>query len=158
MLDLSYCGTISSEGILKLLPHCGVLEELILSGISTVNDDFIHQMCRACRTIQKITVQKCIFLTDAAICSLADYLWIEYLDISGCSRISDEGMEILAMSCTGIQEIRAQKLPKLTSHSLHALERNCRDLRKLDLVGCIKISKEDINTITRHRKLLQVYH
>lgn len=155
-LDLSYCGTLSAEGILKLLPHCGVLEEINLSGISTVNDDFIHSMCKYCRTIQRLTLQKCIFLTDVGLCSMADFLWVEYLDVSGCLRISDEGIEILSMACSGIQELHVRRLPKLTVHALQALERNCRDLRRLDIKDCALIKSEDIKIISHSRKLLQI--
>lgn len=82
ILDVSYCSGITASGILDLLPLCGVLEELRVSGLVSVNDAFALSLCRVCKTVQRLIAQKCVFLTDAALCCLAEYLWIEELDVS----------------------------------------------------------------------------
>ncbi len=139
-LDLSYCPHISSSGVMKMLPFCGCLEELNVSGMITVNDLFIQQLCTSCRTIQRLIMQRCVLITDAALCSMADHLWIEKLDISGCGRISDDGIEVLTASCNGMLELSLRRLSRLTSRSIYAMIRNCLCLEKIDIQDCSGIS------------------
>ena len=88
---------VTSNGLLKLLPFCGCLEELDLSGLaSVVRDPFLKSVARAAKTLQRLKLAKCVFLTDKGICFLVEYLWIELLDISGCHRITDSAIEVLA--------------------------------------------------------------
>ena len=82
ILDVSYCSGITASGILDLLPLCGVLEELRVSGLVSVNDAFALSLCRVCKTVQRLIAQKCVFLTDAALCCLAEHMWVEELDVS----------------------------------------------------------------------------
>jgi F-box and leucine-rich repeat protein 2/20 len=135
-LDLSYCASIAPSSILDLLVECACLEELFLEGLIGINDDFVHQMCVACRTITKLSLQRCQAITDASLCSIADFLWIELLDISHCTKISDLAVETLTLVCNAIQELRLRRCNKLTSHALFAIVRNCADLRELDIRDC----------------------
>ena len=97
LLNISYCTGLTSKGILMFLPHCCCLEELNLSGLaSTVTDSFIQQLSFCCRTLQKLILQKCFLITDASLCSMADNLWLELLDISGCHKCTDAGVEVLS--------------------------------------------------------------
>lgn len=96
-LDLSYCPLLTLGPLLDLLTACACLEDLSLDGIMEVNDDFVHQMCLACRTITKLSLQRCQQITDAALCSIADYMWMERVDITQCSRVTDAGIEAFSM-------------------------------------------------------------
>lgn len=132
-LDLSYCSSVATSSILDMLAECACLEELFLEGIVGVNDDFVHQMCISCRTITKLCLQRCQSITDASLCSIADFLWMEMLDISHCTKISDPAVETLSLVCNAIQDLKLRRCNKLTSQSLLALVRNCRGLREVDI-------------------------
>jgi hypothetical protein len=86
-LDISFCPHINGRSILNILEYCKALDHLDVSGICNVNDDFVHQLCLKRPSIQKLSVQRCVLLTDLALCSLADYLWIEELNINGCNKV-----------------------------------------------------------------------
>jgi hypothetical protein len=155
-IDLAYCTAISQAGILRLLPRCGILEELFLNGISSINDDFIHQVCMFVPTLQKLHVQRCVLLTDASLCSLADYLWIETLDITGCYKITDDGIEVFSSVCTGIIKLLAKKVTKLTSRSMNCITRNCPVIRHLDIRDCPDIKEESIKDLQFKQPLCKI--
>ena len=56
VLDLTSCRSMSLNGILKFLPECGVLEDLNLSALPGVDDEFIHRLCLAVPTILKLAI------------------------------------------------------------------------------------------------------
>jgi hypothetical protein len=55
-------------------------------------------------------LQKCLLLTDAALCSLADNLWLEQLDVTGCHKMTDAGFEVLSEACSGLRVVVARKV------------------------------------------------
>lgn len=149
VLDLSYCAQISTAGLLKLLPACGILEEVNFSGITAVDNDFIYQLCLVCPTIQRLALQKCIMLTDVALCSIADYLWVEVLDISSCNRITDDGIDVLSAVCSGIHEMVLSNITKLSNRTMYSLSLNCKSLRLLNITNCGLITEDAVSEMRR---------
>ena len=149
VLDLAYCSAVSSEGILDLLSACGCLEDLSLDGILCVTDEVMQQVCVVCRTITKLSLQRCHALTDATMCSIVDYLWVERLDVSHCTRLTDAGVEVLALGCPAIQVLLVRRCTKITRNALFALVRSCRDLRELDLRDCPLLGDDDVSDMKR---------
>lgn len=147
VLDLSHCSGVNAEGILKVLPLCGVLEELRVSGIVSINDAFVKDMCLKCKTIQRVVMQKCVFLSDAALCYMADYMWLEQIDISGCHRITDDGIEVLTVACNGLFRIFAQRVNKITNRAINAITRNCRAIQYLDVRDCPMVTDQSIDEL-----------
>lgn len=145
-LSLAYSTAITSAGILAFLPHCACLESLDLSGLaSIVTDSFVQKMSKACPTLQNLTLQKCLLLTDATLCSLADNLWLEQLDMTGCGKVTDGGVEVLVEACIGLRVLVLRKAKKLTNRSVFAIMRNCSGIRKIDVQECPLILKECID-------------
>lgn len=147
VLDISNCALLTADTVLEMLPLCGVLEDLRLAGMPGVTDDFVHQMCLKCSTVQRINLTKCIFITDASLCSMADYLWLEGLDISGCRRISDEGMEVLAVACNGLIDLGLKGVHRITSRTVNALARCLRNMQSLDLRDCHLVHESAVTTL-----------
>ena len=114
VLNLSYCSNVSTGSMLNLLAGRGCLEELFLEGLIGVNDDFIHQLCISCWTITKLSLQRCQMVTDASLCSIADFLLIEKLDISYCTKITDPAIETISLVCNAIRILNLRRLHKIT--------------------------------------------
>ena len=123
-LNLASCLKFSSAGLIFLFQKCGVLEDLDLSGVTCVSDALIHDLCELCPTIQKLRLRRCIYISDLALCSIASSLWLEYLDISHCSKITNTGIEVLSMACNGLLTLIASRVRKLTNKSINLLLRN----------------------------------
>lgn len=156
-LDLSFCSGLTATGMLTAIPKCGCLEEVNLNGMYTVDDAVVHSICKLCPTLLKLHLQRCSFITDAALCSLADYLWLEMLDISYCTKLTDDGIEILSVACTGITKLYMRRVTKLTSRTVHALSRNSSMLADLDVRECPLIL-EDPQCLKDIQHQLQYVH
>lgn len=155
-LDVSFCQRITSSGILFLIAKCPNLECLNVSGIPTINDEFIRELCKVCTTIVKLTVQRCMLLSDVALCCIASSLWIELLDLSYCSKITDEGLQVLFGACNGIECLRLKKLSKLTSKSLDCIHDHLKLLKLLDVSETQSLSGPSLKALSqRGVKIIQ---
>ncbi len=144
VLDISFSTGFTTEAVLEALSHCGVIEDLRVSGLYSVDDAFLQMMCLKANTIQKLSLAKCGQITDAGLCSLADYLWVEKLDITGCRKVTDEGIELIAVICNGIIDLNVNGCSKVTARSINAIRRNCINLQVLDIRGCNLIKEQSI--------------
>ncbi|CAE7792147.1 FBXL2 [Symbiodinium microadriaticum] len=139
-LVLSSCINLTANGLATLFERCGVLENLDLSGITAVTDSLIADLCRACPTVQRLALRRCVAITDTAICTMASELWLEHLDISYCSKLTDCAIEVLSMACNGLVSLTAVRVRRLTNKAINMLLRNCRLLKKVDLRECESIN------------------
>lgn len=145
-LDLSYCTLLTARGLQSLLCKCQSLHELNLSGlVNTVDDQCVRMIGHSCSTIQTLRLRQCLQLTDLAVCHIAEALWIEDLDLSGCHRISDRGVEVLAEAFSGLQCLQINKLKNVTTQAIRFLQQSCRALRRLDCEECPLVSFQDID-------------
>jgi len=155
-IDLSQCKGFTPAAVQEFLAQCPVMETIDLSGIVGLSDNHFHELCKACASVQHITLRRCILLTDNAMCSIADYLWLESLDISYCTRISDEGIEILTVACTGLLSLTMRRLSKLTAIAVNAVSRNCKVIKSLDIRECPLISEESVKELRRQHKFINI--
>lgn len=141
-LVLANCSGFSGQGITTFVSHTSSLHTLDLSGLSTVvNDAFIRQLGQNCHTIQFLRLQKCILLSDAALCSMVECLWLEELDLTGCHRITDAGVEVFTEGCNGVVKLVLQRLHKLSDRTVRAIRRNCTSIQQLNMKECHLISE-----------------
>lgn len=138
-LNIAYCSNLTAYGLMRMFPLCGVLEKLDVSGLTCITDDVILDICHTCPTIQDITLHRCAFVTDAALCSIARHLWVERIDISNCSKITDTGVEVLAAACSGLVSIALRRLKRVTNKSLNLLAAYCKLLVDIDVRECENI-------------------
>lgn len=91
---------------------------------------------------------RCYNVTDRSLCSMSDFLWLEYLDLNSCSKISDEGIEVLASICTGLEHLDLTNCHRLSDATVRSLIRYCRSLRSVSLVGCSFITEKAVQSLT----------
>ena len=75
-------------------------------------------MALAARTLQRVRFSKCVFLSDAGLCAMAEFLWLEQLDVSGCHRITDDGLEVLAEVSSFVPSFLPSFLPSFVRWSV----------------------------------------
>lgn len=156
-LTLAYSSNFTAQGILSLVPSCVCLEELDLSGLaSAVTDRFVSMLAQSCPTLQKLVLQKCIALSDAGLCALADHLWLEHVDLMGCGKLSDEGVEVLVEACTGLRFLGLAKIRKLTDRAVLAVKRNCVSMKLLDVSECPGVSMEIVEEVLKGNREMRV--
>ncbi|CAM9154994.1 unnamed protein product, partial [Choristocarpus tenellus] len=132
-LNLSYCLNISDSGMEYLVKSLRKLHHVNLAGCIQLTDAGLLTLVSTCTVIKTLGLAQCKQLTDKAMCHLADFLWIEELDISYCSRLSDDGIEVLAMEFVGLLSLSVKWCSHLTERTIDVLVRYCPHLRKLTL-------------------------
>jgi hypothetical protein len=101
-------------------------------------------------------MEKCVFISDAALCSIADYLWLEYLDITGCRRVTDDGIEVVTVVCNGIFSLLLSGVHRLTSRSINSISRNCTVIQELEVQRCPLLQEkalDDLRTAWPHLRV-----
>ena len=158
VLNLASCLKVSAAGLNSLFLKCGVLEDLDLSGITCVNDALIHDLCEACPTIQRLHLRRCIYVSDVSLCSIASSLWLEHLDISSCSKITNAGIEVVSVACNGLISLKAKRVRKLTNKSINLLFQNCNLLKELDITECDNIDIAALQEYAKDYRMVSIKH
>jgi hypothetical protein len=71
---------------------------------------------------------------------------LRYLNLRGCERISDLGVEVVAVSCSRLRSLDIGKCD-VTDLGLRAVGRHCPALRKLSLRGCELVTDQGLQLI-----------
>ena len=100
-LKLAYCMGLTDVALHTLSKRCTKLSTIDLSGCVHFTDDGIKKIASHCRSLQSLGLSRCKRLTDRALCDLADHLWVEELDVSANAKITDEGIDVVAMEVSG---------------------------------------------------------
>ena len=86
VLNISYCNQLDDKGLEMLAKACPLMETCNISGCILLSDAAVVHLSVHCTHIKTLGVSFCKRFTDRAICTMSDYLWLEELDVSGCSR------------------------------------------------------------------------
>ena len=70
--------------------------------------------------------------------------------LSGCKKITDEGLKALAQSCAQLTGIGLLGCGKITDEGLKALSQSCVQFTSIVLSGCKKITKEGLKALARN--------
>ncbi|XP_063589996.1 F-box/LRR-repeat protein fbxl-1-like isoform X2 [Penaeus indicus] len=105
-LNLSHCQAVGEEGLINLANQCPSLEVLMLVDCGQTTDQVILVLSHHLKRIKTLDLQRCFKLTDDALDSLSNCTTLQYLDVSGCEKMSLEQVRL-------VQE----RIPRL--HNLH---------------------------------------
>ncbi|XP_074559411.1 F-box protein At3g58530 isoform X1 [Curcuma longa] len=80
---------------------------------------------------------------------------LQHLNLNGCQKISDEGIEAITSCCPQLREFYLYWNVRLTNVGITHIVRNCRELRSLNLSGCKNISDHSLHLIADNYQKLQ---
>ena len=128
--DLQQCSLLTDQTIIELLPSPPAwtrafqgypLRTLRLAFLPLLTDRGLFVLFRTCPHLQRLDVEGCVQLTDAAMEGLALGVCrnsIESLDVSGCRQVTDQGLEIVLQSCRSLKSLIADGCVGVTDHLL----------------------------------------
>ncbi|XP_042861938.1 F-box/LRR-repeat protein fbxl-1-like isoform X2 [Penaeus japonicus] len=105
-LNLSHCQGVGEDGLINLAHRCPSLEVLMLVDCGQTTDQVILVLSHHLRRIKTLDLQRCFKLTDDALDSLSNCSTLQYLDVSGCEKMSLEQVRVVQ-----------QRIPRL--HNFH---------------------------------------
>ena len=114
-----------------------------------LSDEGVLALVSICTRLQDVVLAQCKHLTDKSLCYLADFLWVEALDVSHCSKISDDGIEVLALEFGGLHSIGLKRCFRLTERALTVLGMYCPHLKQVDLQHLPNCSQNAIDRLKR---------
>jgi len=144
-LKMSFCMNVSDEAVRSITKNCTGLTTIDLKGCVHITDDGVRQLAVKCTHLQNISISRCKRLTDKALCNLADFLWIEDLDISNNGRLTDDGIDVIAMEFSGLLKLNISYCEKITNRSIICIGRHCVHLRHFQIVGCNNVTADCID-------------
>ena len=147
MYFLDFCINIDVKGIQALSASCKSLVEVSLEGCVNVDDEAIRVLASVCTCVQDLNIAYCRRVTDTSMFHIAKDLWMESLDVSNCSKVTDEGLCAVIESSSGLLSLSVRWLRRFTDRSLEKLAEQCRLLRHLDVARCENISEDGLNTV-----------
>lgn len=148
-LNLGYCMNITDQGLVFLTASLTKLRHINLAGCVQLTDEGVLALVSICTRLQDVVLAQCKHLTDKSLCYLADFLWVETLDVSHCSKISDDGIEVLALEFGGLHSIGLKRCFRLTERTLTVLGMYCPHLKQVDLQHVPNCSQNAVDRIQR---------
>lgn len=148
-LNLGYCLNITDEGVAHLVGSLTRLRYVNFSGCVQLTDGGILKLVSTCTKLQEIIIARCKQLTDKSLCYMADFLWVEDLDVSHCSKISDDGVEVIALEFAGLHRIRLTRCSRLTERTLEVLSMYCPHLKTVEMYHVPNISNAAVDRLSK---------
>lgn len=148
-LNLGYCFNITDKGVAHLVASLTMLRHVNLGGCVQLTDEGVLTLVSTCTRLQEIVLAQCKQLTDRSLCSLADFLWVEDLDISRCSKISDDGVEVIALEFSGLHRISLTRCSRLTERTLDVLSMYCPHLKTVELYHVPNFSQTAVDRLSK---------
>lgn len=144
VLNLSNCEGISDKCILSIAENCTSLRELELCNIRGITDrsaKFLFQM----PSLRHLNLQYCLRLTDKTakeVLNFNTFPKIEYLNFSGCSGLSTNGLRYIITKCKYIQHLVLDHCNQVTDNLISDIIFKSDELRYLSLRNTPNINED----------------
>ncbi|ESQ40042.1 hypothetical protein EUTSA_v10012898mg [Eutrema salsugineum] len=142
------------------------LEELLLEGCFGVDDDSLRSLRHDCKSLKKLDASSCQNLSQRGLTSLLSGAGcLQRLDLAHCSSVISldfasslkkvstlqsirldgcsvtcDGLKAIGNYCNSLKEVSLSKCVSVTDEGLLSLVMKLKDLRKLDITCCRKLS------------------
>ena len=177
-LNISGCNRVTDAGLLAVVASCPNLRDLDLTRLRQVSDDGLSGTVLALPQLERLNLYACpqlsnrsyaFFsalqklkfldlcgaenLSDRSLYAIAECKLLEYLNITWCIAVTDEGVVNLARGCKLLTLLSVHGNLNITRLSLAALAESCCRLQTLDLQGCAAIPAEERSDV----KLMRMF-
>ena len=155
-LDVGSCKKLTNVSFQIIGTHGKTLKRLSVAGCANLNDFDIEDLSR-CVSLQSLSLRACTKITDASIESLvllakrkkkANMRGLAHLDLGGCGRISDGGVNALVAAYgSSLTHLDLRGNGRITNRALDAIQAHAKLLRQLTIVECAGITAERIEAL-----------
>ncbi|KAE8712753.1 F-box/LRR-repeat protein 3 [Hibiscus syriacus] len=146
-LVLEGCNGIDDDGLSTLEQSCKSLKMLNLSNCQNVTHTGLSSLINGTEQLQQIILAYGSSVTSDLAKCLYTYLKLQSIKLDGCI-ITWSGIKAMACLRAPIKELSFSKCIGLTDDGFSSLVQSHKDLRKLDITCCRKITYTSIDSIT----------
>ncbi|XP_053643192.1 F-box/LRR-repeat protein 2 isoform X2 [Cherax quadricarinatus] len=115
-LNLSFCQAVGESGLEAMARHCPSLEVLMLAECGQTTDQVILVIAHYLKRIKTLDLQMCVKLTDDALDSLSNCHTLQYLDVSGCEKMSLEQVRYVQMKIPRLLNLHHRGVTEKTTN------------------------------------------
>jgi hypothetical protein len=155
-LDLTFCQLMGDKAIGLFAHGLSTLAKVNLTGCTKVSDEGVKILAECCACIQELNISHCRLVTDRAMFLISNELWIEYLDISYCPRISDEGLGMVLKSSPGILSLNVAWCRKISDRTIDFLREHNKSLQFLNVTALDGVGSASLGRLKEKNKILTV--
>ncbi|XP_021861299.1 F-box/LRR-repeat protein 3 [Spinacia oleracea] len=153
-LDISSCQNVSDTGLSSLTSGIGCLQQLTLAYGSPVTLDLARSLQRLSK-LQSIKLDGCL-VTCSGLQAIGNYCAsLRELSLSKCSGVTDEGLSSLVKKQKELRKLDITCCRKLTCVSIAHVAYSCTSLTSLRMESCTLVPREAFVLIGRKCHLLE---
>lgn len=157
-LDLGYCKHLTDGIIAHIAANASDrLESLDLARCTTITDaGFECWMYTLFPRLHSLSLKDCTFLLDKTITAIGTAApQLRLLDLSFCCALLDGAVEVLCLACPNLEELNLSFCGSAVSDSsLVSVLLHLRHLKKLDLRGCVRVTRAGVDALLSGFSLL----
>ncbi|XP_047166755.1 F-box protein At3g58530 isoform X1 [Vigna umbellata] len=159
-LNLTRCVKLTDESLMSLLPKCLSLRSLNLYALSSFTGAAYRNLGLLSR-LKFLDLCGAQNLSDEGLSCISKCKNLESLNLTWCTRVTDEGVISIAKGCTYLQFLSLFGIVGVTDKSLEELSKSCSNkITTLDVYGCIGIknrSREYLLQLFPYLKCFKVH-
>ncbi|KEY64898.1 hypothetical protein S7711_03890 [Stachybotrys chartarum IBT 7711] len=121
------------------------VKRLNLASIAKDVSDGSIQPLAVCTRIERLTLTKCLGLTDQGLIALVENsASLLALDISEDKNITEKSIYAIAQHCRRLQGLNISECDNISNESMIALAQSCKYIKRLKLNGCSQLRDDAI--------------
>ncbi|XP_029951714.1 dynein regulatory complex subunit 6 [Salarias fasciatus] len=129
---------------LKAIAEAAELKSFSTEGNNQLTDMSWRALCSSSPGLRRLHAAQCPRMTDASLRSMATLKHLQYLDISLCSRVSDDGIRYLTEGASAgtLRELNVSQCSYVTDISVMMIAQRLSELCHLNLSYCERLTDE----------------
>ena len=166
-LDVSYCASLSDDGVAAIAERCGALEYLNLSGLHRVTDQAALRVTHSLWRLRTLSLEDLHLITDAVFffdrtkdgrAAARERMLGELREVrlAECTRLTDRAFAGLSLRAKHLEKLHCRGVAQLTDAGLGYLrvepefkQRRGANLQVLDVSRCASLSDRALGELAR---------
>ncbi|KAI5779206.1 hypothetical protein DFH27DRAFT_489227 [Peziza echinospora] len=164
-LDISWCPSVDSRGIKKIVEACPGLRELRVSEVRRIDEGSVMQAIFNANTLERLYLSCCSAITDDTIRLLVEGRHSEidpltnrtsapprrlkHLDLSQCSQLTSDALRHLAFNVPHLEGLLLSGCDGLTDDGFEILFPTVPKLSHLDLEECGQLTNDTLLALSK---------
>ncbi|KAI9736683.1 MAG: hypothetical protein M1834_000887 [Cirrosporium novae-zelandiae] len=163
-LDVSFCCNIDAKGLKRVVECCPLLSELRAGGVKELDNEELMLELFKQNSLERLV----LINTDVTDQSLSVLMQgqnpdmdpltdlpivpprrLKHLDLSGCTDLTDRGIETLAHNCPNMEGLQLSFIKGITEDTLGHVVTTCPNLTHLDLEEFDELTNAFLQTLAR---------
>lgn len=140
------CWRLQDVDVVVLVRNCPAIKTLNLSNCWKITDLGFQTVSTTCSRMISLNVSYCSQMSSVTFSNHA-MRHLQYLDVTYCKQLGDEGLEHLFQRAGGIRELKLRRCTRVTDFGLFLVAKYCRLLHSLDLSDCEQVSDKCLKWI-----------